>query len=244
MLARPLLPVLLCLFSVCLFGCISPSAAKPVAARNADAVDRLSRATRADSAAFRAAVVSNLAAQREALLGQHARALIVAGYVTPEGPGVETFRASLPNSQLNDPLVREVREGRLSPDEAVAWLRDYCALLPVSRSRALRAEMFSGFAAVREFDAARDALLAAMDSRSADVAALFAEAGAGADALRGFASASYPVQDFARSSAVDVWNDQVVDRLSNKPGSARAARDLLRTVVGPDPVPAPVSSAP
>ena len=221
-----------------LAGCVTPNTAAPVAAQHVLVTNRVAESYAADLALQHALVANTAAALRTTLLGTVHRELIVAGYIVPPLYSVDAakFDADLADASKSNALVREVRDGRLTRAQAVAWLNDYAAIQTVPSAADLRRAMLGRLGPLRQFDADTEAAFAALRARAASVADLLAAASADAEALRDFAEAKYLAQDAAQGLAGSLWHRLLVSRFQDP--AKRAAVEAAGTRLFGDPAPA------
>jgi hypothetical protein len=204
-----------------------PSQAEPVVAAGASAGRAIAWSYARDLAWLRACLADQLSAQRTLALGRAHRALIEAGYLTPEGANVEAFRAdlALPAGQrpAGHPLLDEVLSERMSREDAERFLRDYAvaASMSTAQSQSLRHAMLGSLSPLRAQAEQAGALLAAFDAHAAAVLALLAELGENHAAL---ASAFEMAQSGTPIARRAFW-EPVLDRIEDP--ALRAAVERL-----------------
>lgn len=234
----PLIGLSLCLTPA---GCIAPPEAAIVSARQQDALARISHAWATDHALLDRHVRASLSARRTILLGGLHREVLARGYISPSGePSRTAFEADLASGEPPSALSREVREGRLTLDQAVAYLNDYALTMRLSKPVPARDAMLARLEPVRIFDADARSLLAALEMRRGEVARLLADAEDSRLALHRTVTQS-PLPD-PRSVLADrnAWV-LLIERAISDPERRRGAIELLDLLIAID---EPRSTAP
>lgn len=216
-------------------GCVAPEKFDAVSKAQRDAMVRLEVAHAADAAAMRAMAGALLSAQRERLLTRLETEL-VGRYITGAGEADEhaidaAIDAPPGAGAPGGLLIAEVREGRSTREEAKALVRDYAAAEALSTAQSHRRALLAGLGPVARHDEATAAILAALDARSADTSALFADALASAGAIRDALGAGARADETTRAAALAIWRDAVATNLTTQ-GAKDAGERLLGAILG------------
>lgn len=217
-------------FPLVLAGCLSPSAAEPVAQSTLRHALAIQSAHAQDLAALRAATSTLLAIQRERLLTDlHIE--FIARWTTADGePDPESLDSALADHDDAGALVNDIRLGRLSRDQAAALIADFCVAEALSNSRAARRAILAQLGAVVRHDADAAALLTALDARAAQTASLHNELLADAGAITLYTTAEPALDDLSRAAAIELWTLAVTNSL-NDPAQRAAAQRLLNQLL-------------
>lgn len=122
------------LLPLALTACAPPAALRPTLAVQRDAIARVAEAIDADYALLADQARANLATYQRLLLGAAHRELIERGHLTPAlEPDTEAFDNDLANPEAQTTLLNEVRLGRLSRENAHAFLHDYALAMRMRR---------------------------------------------------------------------------------------------------------------
>lgn len=185
-------------------ACVDSAATQPVLAQQRDAIERLELASAQDLAALQSLSSTLLDAMAERLL-----------------------------STIEQQLITDTLDDRAQPPaDAPSWLVEYASLLRSSAPADARRAPLAHLPEVRTMREVANSLLAALDARALDTAALFAAALADNAALSGAAGASLDLSAASREVALELWRAAVLDRIDEPTQRAAAERllsDLLRT---------------
>lgn len=208
-----------------------PSAIGPTLQAQTFATARMAGACAQDHALLRAQTASLLAIHRTVVTGELHRSLLRRGYLTPTGePDVAVLDSDLAAPGAASPLVREIRAGAFTRDRAAAWLSDYSLALRMTDAGPTRHALLAQLSPMREFEAAAEWLLGALDQRTLDLNRLFADLGASSQALAAY-SAFAPSPDASetlRSSLSALITSHITD-----PERRAAALELLTALLAP-----------
>lgn len=211
-------------------GCVAPAAKDRVAEVQLDAVMRLSESYAQDLAALRAAVSAIARIDAESRRSKIEQA-ILSVYITPTGGAdLAALNAALEapaQAAPTDALTAEARAGRLTPDDARAWLTDYALAWKMRDGADARRRLLGRLSPVRELDAAHADLLASLDAHTNTVARIFADAAASAEALTRARALEREFFHPGADTLARLWRQRVLARVSN-PDSRR----LLETLLG------------
>lgn len=212
-------------------ACTPPAAIGPVVQANHEATEALSRSVATDQALLRQSLAALLEIRRTTIAGRVHRGFIEAGLLTPAlEPDHTALDASLAHQgPPSSALVAEVRFGRLTPDQAHAFLDDYAIALRLSDPHPVTGPMLARFAPLAEHDRAARAMLEALDAHAREKAALLEELDANTAAL--LAYAEQDAMDPLGSRAL--W--QRITREIDDPALRDAAEHLLDIVLVPTP---------
>ncbi len=239
----PILGALPALVSV--LGCApAPRALNPVLANQALVTQRLALAQSQDGAMLRGAAVALLDIRASILLGETHRDLLRRGYLTPllePDPGALDRDLADPNS--DSPLVREIRDGALTRDQAADWLNDYALSLRMSDGQAVQRALLSRRAQIRDFQAASAALLHALDARISGTQSLLADLNASNQALSHYAAFVPAVQPPAAEGLRESLGALIAAHIDD-PDRRALALELLDTMLVPTSPSSPLTLAP
>lgn len=217
--------------AVWLGGCAPNTMVREVAADQARTIAAIDAAWNRDLVLLGDLLDASLAWRRTMLLGEAHRGLLSAGYITP---GLEVdaarFDADLGDASTNNALLEEVRTGRLSADEARAFLRDYALVLRMSDGDARRNELLARLAPIVRHDEAAHALRASLARHAARANELLADARAGGEAVSRFADMDAGMDAFSRGMIREVWAQQVLGEIDDTARREAAARLLDRVL--------------
>jgi hypothetical protein len=230
---------------ICVVGCApAPRALNPVLANQALITQRLALAQSQDGAMLRAVTVALLDIRASILLGEAHRDLLRRGYLTPLlEPDAGALDRDLADPNSDSPLVREIRDGALTRDQAADWLNDYALSLRMSDGQAVQRALLSRRAQIRDFQAASGALLQALDARLGGTQSLLADLHASNEALGHYAAFvptfQTPVAEGLRESLSALIAAHIDD-----PGHRALALELLDTLLLPNSPVSPLTLAP
>jgi hypothetical protein len=210
-------------------GCVSARDTNAVARAQAQALDRLAVESVITSAALDAATgaISAIAVERAA---DRAQASIITTLISVAG---EADHAALdamiagPQAPAN-PLAAQVRDGRMSADDAHSWLDTYAAALRDAGGTATRRRLLEALGPVIAARSEAAVLSTALRERARANARLFADARASASALVG-ASESDPSIDALLGAAYTQGIGALLDHIED-PDQRAAAQRLLAAI--------------
>jgi len=213
-----------------LAGCLSPSAAEPVAQSTLRHALAVQSAHAQDLLALRAATTTLLAIQRERLLTDlHIE--FVSRWTTAGGePDPESLDNALADPDDDASLIADIRLGRLSRDQAAALIADFCVADALSNAHNARRELLAQLGPIVHHDAASASLLAALDARAAQAASLHNELLADAGAITLYTQSEPALDDLSRAAAIELWTLAVTNSL-NDPAQRAAAQRLLNQLL-------------
>lgn len=221
--------------AIMLSGCTLPQQTSAVVANNANAAGRVAISYTQDAALLRDLLASQLASQRTMKHGDIHREIIVSGYInaSTNAPAPDILTRDIANPQVTTSLVREVRLGRISADQAQRWLADYAASYSLSDSRAHQDSMVDSFGDMIEFNDAADTLLSQFDAHMSEVNTMLGEVSQGNQAIIDFLSRQNTYDWRAIGSATaPVVTDALFAHVSD-PVKRQAATDLLAAILKP-----------
>lgn len=213
-----------------LAGCLSPSAAEPVAQSTLRHALAVQSAHAQDLLALRAATVTLLAIQRERLLTDLHIEFIARWTTDGAEPDPESLDTALADPDDNGALVADIRHGRLSRDDAAALIADFCVAEALSNFREARRALLAQLGPIVRHDADASAVLAALDARAAQAASLHNELLADAGAITLYTQAEPALDDLSRAAAIELWTLAVTNSL-NDPAQRYAAQRLLHQLL-------------
>ncbi|MBL0927984.1 MAG: hypothetical protein IBJ11_10095 [Phycisphaerales bacterium] len=223
-------------------GCAPPPAAiAPVVASQKQAVAVLAESAALDHALLRTQAEHALGVQRTILAGRVHRDLLARGLLTPDGrPDADALERDLADPAQAGALPREIREGRMTREQARAWLADYALALRMADPAETRARLLGRLADVQRFDASARSLLAAFDRRAEETRRLFAELDNSGRALADFA-AFRPDGPATARRAASLLAAELAARIDD-PSRRAAAEELIRLILAaPAPAGAPIN---
>ncbi|MCB9837968.1 MAG: hypothetical protein H6813_01385 [Phycisphaeraceae bacterium] len=211
-------------------GCVSASDTGAVARAQAQAVERLAVESAVTNAALRSAT-NTLLMIRVERIASDAEQAIIADLLTAGGePDHAALDAMLKLPQVPaNPLATMVREARLTPDDAHAWLDTYAATWRATGAAPTRRRLLESLHPVALARDEAATLSAALRDRAESDADLFADASRSAHALTG-AAQSDPDLDALYQAATDSWRELLLERIDS-PEQRAAARRLLDSVL-------------
>lgn len=209
-------------------GCVPPGATTPVAQFQQEATLRLTERYAQDLAVLRSLLTAVLDI-REETLRVEIEGAILARYVAPSGDadvGALNIRLQAPPTNDPDPIVSEVRSGRMSADDAARWLEDFALAWRLHHGVEVRARLIAQLKPMKSMQIARDELLRAIDAHAAGVARLAADANASSAAL----ARAHDLQREFTEPGVDAlgrfWRETVLAEVRDP-----ASRDLIQTIL-------------
>lgn len=207
-------------------GCVPPRSLSPTIEAHDSAITAIRASYERDLALLAAQLDSAIDTRRTLLLGKLDRELVERGYLDDGAP--DRLRADLSDASITNPVLDDIRTGRMQLEAAEQLLADYAAAESLSDgvSRGVRDQLLEKLGAVREFDAAASILRSAMTDHAADVAWLFDESSRSADALRAYAAQSPELPAAINANAPELWSRFVLTRISD-PAKRAAAESLL-----------------
>ena len=213
-----------------LAGCLSPSAAEPVAQSTLRHALAVQSAHTHDLLALRAATVTLLAIQRERLLTDLHIEFVARWTTAGAEPDLEALDTALADPNDSAALVSDIRLGRLSRDDAAALIADFCVAEALSNARDARRELLAQLGPIVRHDADASALLTALDARAAQSASLHSELLADAGAITLYTQSEPALDDLSRAAAIELWTLTVTNSL-NDPAQRDAAQRLLHQLL-------------
>lgn len=215
----------LCIAALALGGCVAPSQTTAVTNQQQQAITQLSIASTADSALLRSAYSTIRGTDRVLALGSIHRAIFTDFTNTTSEIDPALLDRALTSANSKNPLVQEVRLGRMDTATAKTWLADYGVILKLSNPKALRDAALSKFVEIVQHDAETNSVLAALDARADYKAKLVASATADSQSLAQLAGMSSVTSMLGNTDLSNLI-------LSSFPDGPRrtAALDLLKTL--------------
>ena len=222
----------------------APHTLRPVLDAAALATQRLAVVQAQDASMLRSATLALIDTRRITLRGQVHRSLLQRGYLTPLlEPDAAALDADLAEPNAGGPLVRDIRAGRMTRDQAVAWLSDYALALRMTDGDPVRATLLARLSLIHDFEADAAALIEALDARSAHTRALLTDLDASGEALAHYAafapSPSAPATESLRAALATLLGAAIRD-----PERRAAALELLDSILTPPPAAAPLVLVP
>ncbi|MEO1130407.1 MAG: hypothetical protein AAFX05_11980 [Planctomycetota bacterium] len=223
-------------------GCISPDAIAPTLAHQRTGVTALAASYHHDLRLLRELIENTLAQRRALLTGQLHRELIVRGYIVA-GPAadVDAFARDRADPAAESTLVRAVRDGRMTTEQAEAYLRDYVLAMRLSDGRDLRRQMLAELEPLKVHDAAAEDALKALQDHVDVTAALLNELQLTTSALEMFAASETGDVPPARSDIESLLRQTLLiqieddERREHAAAALAAAMDVLDTLSGDAP---------
>lgn len=211
-------------------GCVGAHEKAPVARHQQEATMRLAEIYAQDLAAL-----NRLAHALFQIHEQSARVAIEASilnrYVLGDGEAdVEALRraAAAPSSPDGDadPLLSEVRKGRMTIDEAAAWLEDFALAWRLHAGVETRTALLAQLKPIEAIEAARADLAASLDQRSTSMARLAADALASGTVLTQARALEREFMDPSKAALERFWRDTVLADVRD-PESRRLLESIL-----------------
>lgn len=217
-----------------LAGCVQPRALKPTLDQHRDVIQRLAGAHVRDIALLSAHVDAAIEQRRTLLMGNIHRELLRRGYISPTGePDTSAFDRDLSDASVNSTLTHDVRIGRLSAEDAHAWLGDYALAIRMSTDDDARNVLLARLSAIETLDHDAEALHTALQAHARDVATLWSELDADTSAMERFATFEPSPTGAARQSLAELWRTFITSTTSDS-GLIDAAIRLFDTLLPAD----------
>ncbi len=227
--------------SIGIQGCVSASDTHAVAAMQAQAVDRLSVESAITNAALMNATGALLKIRVERAASD-AETMIITDLIEPGGDAdlAALDRLIAQGNTPSNPLVLQVREGRMDVADAQDWLRAYATALANPKGAATRRRLLESMYPVVAARHESAALNTALRHRAEANAMLFADARASAHTLLG-AATSDPSIDALVEAAADSWQGLLLGSIEDEE-QREAAERLLGSILGMNTKPSTVST--
>lgn len=210
-------------------GCVSPDRKSEVAAVQLDVVTRLAESYALDFAALRSLTERFMQTQHE-LLRADLESQLLTAYITPAGEAdLDALAAELEapiDAPSPDPLIAEIRAGRLSRSDAETWLSDFAIAWRMSRGVEVRAALLAQFEPMQNLATAHDALRTALNERAELIARAFADAVASSASLVQAHALEREFTSPVHGLLLRVWREHILTSVADP-----ASRDLLTTVL-------------
>ena len=205
-----------------------PQSIGPTVQAQQQAIEAIAHAYADDLVMSEAMLRALLDIQRTILLGRLHRELIIHDYLTANNE--PNHAALIEDINSDDPptaLSREVDDGRMSPEEAHAWLDAYAR----TNDATTRRELLERLEPTRNSARAEQAIFAAKWSRNASILMLFDSAQNASQALAHYAGTSgtptrSPTRDTVRRAFEVIISDHIDD-----PDRRAAAWELIEAIL-------------
>lgn len=215
--------------AMCIPACAPPpQTIGPTVQAQQQAIEAIAHAYADDLVLSDAMLRALLDIQRTVLLGRLHRELIIHDYITTaDEPNHEALEADLHRADPPTALAREVTTGRMSPEEAHAWLDAYAR----TNDATARRELLARLEPTRNRVRAEQAIFAAKSARNASMLAIFDSAQNASQALARYAGTSGPTpqpptRDTVRRAFEVIISDHIDD-----PDKRAAAWELIEAIL-------------
>ncbi len=213
-------------------ACASHDALAPIAVQHAATLEALHAHTEASRVLLERHVDSAIEIRRIALTGRIHRELLRLGLMTPDSePVLGKLEELTGDAATSAALVEEIRTGRMTLEQAQAWLTDYALTCKMSEGTNAKRTLLAQLSPIETFETGAQSLRKAVTTHGESISVLIAELRADAQTIDIYANQGALPTTWNRARTRELIEQHILMRIENidRRNAAAELLDLLLT---------------